>query len=164
MDLDIYGKYQKELEQLEQKIYNYCLIWECSFLDNPYLEELDKLKKKIEHYHSANELVSRGRSLHRERKYEEAIAFYDKALDGNPTLYNIWSIRGNALAASGKYAEAVTSYDKALNICQGYYPALHNRGNALAYLGKEAEARESWHNALKSKPDYMPVVSFYDPF
>lgn len=65
-------------------------------------------------------------------EFEEAIAFYDRAIELNPNYYLIWLNRGNALIALGRDEEAIANYDKALAIKLDVWVAWVNRGAAAA--------------------------------
>ncbi|MEH2167780.1 MAG: tetratricopeptide repeat protein [Nostoc sp.] len=59
---------------------------------------------------------SRGITLEKLGRYEEAIASYDQALKIKPDDYEVWNDRGNALSNLGRNEEAIASFDKALAI------------------------------------------------
>lgn len=46
------------------------------------------------------------------KKYEEAIACYDKALKIKPDYASAWFGKGSAFSSLGKYKEALKSFDK----------------------------------------------------
>lgn len=64
--------------------------------------------------------------------FEEAIAFYDRAIELNPNYYIIWLNRGNALIGLERYEEGLANYDKALAIKLDVWVAWINRGTAAA--------------------------------
>jgi tetratricopeptide (TPR) repeat protein len=88
------------------------------------------------------------------KKYEEAIAAYDKALQIKPDFHEAWNNRGNALDDLGRCEEAIASHHKALQIKPDFHEAWNNRGNALGNLGRDEEAIVSYDKALQIKPDY----------
>ena len=58
--------------------------------------------------------------LYQKGKFDEALSFYDKAIETNakdPTLYNR---RGLALCRLGRHEEAILSFDAALKIDPHY--------------------------------------------
>ncbi len=71
--------------------------------------------------------------LHRS---QEAVNYFDKALELNPNHVDAWNNKGVALANLGKHEEAIVYYDKALVIKPGDFGILVNKHNALSALGK----------------------------
>ncbi|MEM9220733.1 MAG: tetratricopeptide repeat protein, partial [Cyanobacteria bacterium P01_F01_bin.150] len=78
-----------------------------------------------------------GNLFHASKRYEEAIASYDKAIEFKPDNDAAWSNRGNALSALGRKEEAIASYDKAIEFKPDNDAAWSNRGNALSALGRK---------------------------
>ncbi len=88
------------------------------------------------------------------RRYEEAIASCDKALQIKPDYYDAWNNRGNALFNLGSFEEALACYDKAIEIKPDYHYAWDNRGLVLNNLGRYEEALACYDKAIEIKPDY----------
>ncbi|WP_293363624.1 tetratricopeptide repeat protein, partial [Microcoleus sp. CAWBG52] len=86
-------------------------------------------------------------------QYAKAIASYDKALEFQPDLHEIWYYRGNVLGKLGRLEAAIASYDKALEIKPDDEEAWYYRGNVLGKLGRLEEAIASYDKALEIKPD-----------
>ena len=82
-------------------------------------------------------------------KYEQAIEYYDNALEIDPKYALALSNKGATLDKLGKYKEAIECYDKALEIDPKYALALSNKGWALHNLGKYEQAIEYYDNALE---------------
>ena len=91
--------------------------------------------------------------LHIERRYSEAIASYDKALEIKPDYHEAWNNRGIAFYYLQRYSEAIASYDKALEIKPDDHEAWNNRGIAFYYLQRYSEAIASYDKALEIKPE-----------
>ena len=66
-------------------------------------------------------------------RYDEAIQYYDKALQIDPNDTVALNNKGVALSDLDRYDEAIQNYDKALQIDPNYTDALNNKGNALSY-------------------------------
>lgn len=79
--------------------------------------------------------------------FEGAITSYDKALEIQPNIYEVWFNRGNVLAKLGRFEEAIFSYDKAVEIQPNFQEAWHNRGNVLSNLGRWEESNTSYEKA-----------------
>jgi Tfp pilus assembly protein PilF len=85
---------------------------------------------------------------------EDALVYFERALQLEPNfppaLYN----RGNSLRKLNRPAEAVQSYDRVLQAVPHNPEVLNNRGNALRALNKLDEAHASFAAAIRHAPDY----------
>ncbi len=95
--------------------------------------------------------------LYTEKRYEEAIVSYDKALAIKPNSYSVWDDRAIAFARLKRYEEAVASYDKVLAIKPDDYRVWHKRGIALRGLKRYEEAVANYDKILSVKPNYYGV-------
>jgi len=89
---------------------------------------------------------------YRERRFEEAVANFDRALRIDPDKYKAWLYRCYALRSLGRYDDAMSSYDRAAEInpsCLGSseYPSF------VTNHGWHEKAIVSYDKALKIKPD-----------
>jgi tetratricopeptide (TPR) repeat protein len=84
---------------------------------------------------------------------EEAIKYYDKAIEIAPYLADAWYNRGVALYNLGRYEEAIESYDRALEINPKDDYNWVTKGRALYKLGRYEEAIESYDRALEINPN-----------
>jgi len=57
-------------------------------------------------------LYGKGESLYNQGKYNEAMKYYDKALELDPNYAGAWNGKGNILCCHGKYNEAMKCFDK----------------------------------------------------
>lgn len=96
--------------------------------------------------------VNKGLSLYELGRYEDAVAWCDRALETNRRLEEAWNNKGIALAAQGRHEEAVSCYDQALGINPRAQMALSNKGVALYELGRNDEALDHLDRALKIEP------------
>ena len=93
------------------------------------------------------------------RRYEDAIASYDKVLAIKPDYHKAWFNRGYALDKLGRYEEVIASYDRALQINPEYHEAWNGRGIALSSLGRNEKAIASYDRAIQINPDYYEAWS-----
>lgn len=103
-------------------------------------------------------LVEKGISLDELGKYEEAINWYDKALQIDPKDVYALHSKGVALANLGKYEEAITWYDKALAVDPKNVNALTNKGSALYNMGKKDDAFIWIDKALTIDPTNQQIL------
>ena len=85
-------------------------------------------------------------------RYEEAISYYDKALEFNSDDYWTWHNRGCVLEKLGRYEESIVSYNNALNIKSNLHQSWHSQGYVLGKLGRYEEAIKSFEKAVESYP------------
>jgi len=96
----------------------------------------------------------RGNVLLRLKRYDDAVASFDKVIELKPDYPQPYNSRGNALQALRRFDEAVESYETAIALKPDYAAAYSNRGNALQSLERFENAIESYGKAIILKPDY----------
>jgi tetratricopeptide (TPR) repeat protein len=85
---------------------------------------------------SAWECVNKGNTLSDQKKYEEAIECYDKALQFDPEYTNAWNNKGYSLGNMRKYKAAIKCFDKVLEIAPDDAYAKVAKEKAIKALGK----------------------------
>ena len=115
-------------------------------------ELISSAEQAVEFFKPGNpsDWIERGYALHVLGYYEEAIAYYDKALELEPNNYRAGNDRGVVLIKLGRYKEAIASYDKALEIKPDAYIIWANRGEDLQHSGRYKEAIVSYYKGLRS--------------
>lgn len=73
---------------------------------------------------------NKGNFLYSLRRYEEAIACYDKALEIDANYAYPWYNKGNSLAKLERYEEAIACYDNALTVSPNDPYILQNRAHS----------------------------------
>ncbi|KPJ58283.1 MAG: hypothetical protein AMS15_08795 [Planctomycetes bacterium DG_23] len=100
-------------------------------------------------------LNNKGNALYFLARYQEAIAYFDRALElTDNRAPEAWNNKGNALAELGRCEEAIECYDYALQLRPDYPEAWNNKGNTLTKFGRHEEAVKCLGTALKIKKDY----------
>jgi tetratricopeptide (TPR) repeat protein len=89
---------------------------------------------------------------HELKRFEEALASYDRALTVRPDYAQALSNRGTTLRELKRFEEALASYDRALTVRPEYAEALSNRGLVLTVLGHLSEARAALERAVELGP------------
>lgn len=127
----------------------------------PQTEEVEEEEEEEEETKSKDFTywANDGDKLFREKRYEEAVASYDKALAIKPYSYHTWGERAIALRILKRYEEAVASYDKVLAIKPDDYRVWVDRGLALYKQGKLKEAQGSFARALEIEPHDLRSLS-----
>ena len=93
------------------------------------------------------------------KRFDEALASYDRALAVQPNYAEALSNRGWTLHELKRFEEALASYDRALAVRPDYAEALSNGGTALYELKRFEEALASYDKALAVRPDYAQALS-----
>ena len=107
----------------------------------------------------ADALNNRGITLQELKRFDEALASYDRVLAIKPDYAEALNNRGNTLQELKRFDEALASYDRALAIKPDYAEAHSNRGNTLQELKRLDEALASYDRALAIKPDYAEALN-----
>ncbi|MDV2482662.1 tetratricopeptide repeat protein [Methanoculleus sp. Wushi-C6] len=97
----------------------------------------------------------RGQVCCTNRKLDEALACYDKALELSPDNPLLWRRKGFALIKAGRYAEATVCFDRALAIDPDDATAWQRRGYALACMGRKEGAVACFDQALARDPEHI---------
>lgn len=87
------------------------------------------------------------------RKYEQALAAYNKAIELQPNSHWAWLYRGSILEELGRYEEALAAYKKAIELKPNINWAWMQRGWILKNLGHYKEALAVYDKALELKAD-----------
>lgn len=89
-----------------------------------------------------------------EKRFNEAIAHYQKVLELKPEGGEAHCNLGNVLTEQARFAEAVGHYRKALELKADFAEAYYGLGNALAGQSKFDEAVRHYRKAVELKPDF----------
>ena len=93
----------------------------------------------------------------------EALAFYERATDAEPTNKQAWTSRGLALLATNQPAEAQSSFDRALAIDSDYTPAKDGKKLALQRT-RDADLQRFGREALLLEARLHRAVTKNDLF
>ncbi|HPZ09268.1 MAG TPA: tetratricopeptide repeat protein [Candidatus Eremiobacteraeota bacterium] len=100
-----------------------------------------------------SELITRGRRLIREGRYEEALECYDRYLNIESEDMERWHEKGEILKKLGQYEEGLNCYNKALEINPTYLESLIKKGELLVNQKKIKEAKGFLNRALEVYPN-----------
>ncbi len=132
------------------------------FVTDEEYEILEKLTSQLEILQDANpelpfstnDYLKQGDACFLARRYEEAIKYYDSAIQKQPDNYIAWVNRGRPLRRIGCYEEALFSYKKAIKIKIDYSMAWFGCGHALRDLERYDEAIYCYNKCLEIQPDF----------
>ena len=88
--------------------------------------------------------------MHELKRYDEALASYDRALSFRPDYAEALNNRGNTLHELKRLDEALASYDRALAVRPDDAEALNNRGVTLHELKRLRRGARKLRPALAS--------------
>jgi tetratricopeptide (TPR) repeat protein len=95
-----------------------------------------------------------GLIAHQERKFEAAIAHYQKALVLNPNHYDTHNNLAVALHEQNQIDAAIVHYEQALALKPDYADAHNNYANALRSKGRAEDAIARYRQAIAHQPNY----------
>lgn len=99
-------------------------------------------------------------NLKGEGRYDEAVNFYDEAINSDPNNFQNWKAlnsKGEALFKQGKYEEALQAYDKAIELAPDISIVWTNKGHTLKALGRADESDVAYATA-RELGDYSEWV------
>lgn len=100
---------------------------------------------------------SKGDALFQSGNNDEAIRAYDKALNLNPKLVDVWVVESAIFGTTGRYVECIHACDKALELDPRNAFAWGNKGEALKDLGRYGVAIKILDMAIEFDPNDADV-------
>ena len=94
-----------------------------------------------------------GHAKGNEGNYKGAIAAYNKAIELNPDLVDVYINRGTAKGALGDFEGAIEDFNTAIRLNPEDVSAYNNRGNAKKALGNTKEAIADYNTAIQLDPE-----------
>ena len=102
--------------------------------------------------------VNLGGYLYEERRMEEAMEHYQKAIQLNPNFPDALNDVGLALAAQGRFDEAIENYRKAIQMDPNRFEMQYDLGLALAAENRLDDAIKHYYKALQINPNLPEVL------
>lgn len=102
-------------------------------------------------------LYDKGNALAKAKKYEKAIAAYDRVIKLKSDYYEAWKGRAAALNHVQRYEESLASYERAIELSPDSFEAWYSKGWALIELERYADAYVSYEKAAQLRPDDYTV-------
>ncbi len=104
---------------------------------------------------SVNDLLTWGRVLAAQKRWAEALSFFQRATERDPNNAAVWGELGRALNGSQRYSEALIAHNRSLALNSQLAWVWKNKGFALDNLGRQEEALVAYDNALALDPNYI---------
>lgn len=109
------------------------------------------------------ELSKQALELSKQFKNEEAINIYDKAIELNPTVAQVYFNRGACKGNNFDFDGAIKDYDKAIELKPEYMEAYGNRGNAkINMFTSKGNLNPTPEQAESACEDFHKAVSLGD--
>jgi len=104
----------------------------------------------------ANEsFENKGYYSYRNKDYNSAIVYFNKALSINPLSEHLYVYRGNSWAEDKKYQYALQDYNKAIEINPYFYQAYYARGYLWSEIGNSSNAISDYTKAIDINKRYV---------
>lgn len=102
---------------------------------------------------SSNPYLKEAYRLYTQRRLNEALVQYDRALKVDDRNATAWQGRGLTQALNGQHREALASFEQALKLDPGLIIALNGKGTALNMLHRNQEALDIFDRAILIEKD-----------
>jgi len=104
---------------------------------------------------SAPECEERGAATLAERQHVKALAWFEEALQKDPSRAASWCGKGESVFALGRLGEALAAFDRALQADPEFALARFDKACAEDRLGRGEEAARSFEEFLGAAPPHM---------
>ena len=102
--------------------------------------------------------INRGIILAGQKKYDDALRDYNKAIELNPDFPKGYSNRGVLLKDLKRYDESLSDYNKAIELLPNYAIPYNNRGVLFKILNRLDEALNDYNRAIALLPNYPDAL------
>ncbi|BBM82210.1 serine/threonine-protein kinase [Candidatus Uabimicrobium amorphum] len=100
---------------------------------------------------------NRGRIFEELKKYKQAMADYDTALQLSPKYVDVYHAKATIYDIWQKYESALREYRKIMVINPDYMPAYFNSASTYEKLGNISQAFVNYNKALQLAPDHSQI-------
>ena len=98
-------------------------------------------------------LKEKGNALFKEKRYADAIKFYEKALDINSSIEVLYSNKGTCKKCLKEYKDAINDYKKALELNPKNTKNMNRLASVYIIVGQIGEAKLLQEKALNLEPN-----------
>lgn len=104
---------------------------------------------------SASDLIIRGIALRGQKKYDDALKLFERAVQLDSNSANAWFNVGYSHDAVGDFPQALVAWDRAINLDRDNAAAWTNKGSTLLKLQRYQEALDAFMTAIRIKDTYV---------
>lgn len=148
------GRYEEAIACLKEVLEidpNYKMARESMQVFQKAIERENRTNNAIEASELCDVVITGDRLLEL-GKPDEALIYYNKALEMDPKSALLWINKGTSLAAQGRHKEALTCFKQATKLDPGEAKAWYNSSISLGILGRIEEALNCCEEAIKIEP------------
>lgn len=102
---------------------------------------------------NAEQWLSKAFTFRRLKRYEEALAAYDQAIQLNPYCVEAYKDKGSTLYELRRYEEALAAFVRVTQLASKDADAWHSKGNVLYKLRRYNEALAAYTQAIQLHPE-----------
>ncbi|MBP5977713.1 tetratricopeptide repeat protein [Brasilonema sp. CT11] len=151
----LYALQAMEDDDEDPRVAAYWQEYENCFEKKDYANALRYAEKLVLIRGQAEDWLEQGRCLNGLKRYEEALASFDKAISLDFNFAKAWGRRGESLNNLQYYENALVSLDKAISLDPYFARAWANRGDVLDNLQCYEYALVSLDKAIGLDPNYV---------
>lgn len=107
--------------------------------------QLNKRRKITEFFEKGNTYFEKG-------DYENAMKAYNKSIDLNPEVPEVYNNLGNTFMKRGEFEKAISTYEKAIDLNPGIAYAYNNLAIAFDKIGNYGHMKRKWN------PKMLPYI------
>src|SRR5580698_122737 len=119
-----------------------------------YDHAVEWISRAIRQDPRAEYLYSLGTALRHQKRFEEAVSVFDKAVQLKPDKAALWIALGRALVDLERKSEALLSFQHALSLNPHSWDAAHESGALLNQMGRREEALAHFMRCAELRPNH----------
>jgi tetratricopeptide (TPR) repeat protein len=108
---------------------------------------------------SVDDLLTQGNAQYSQKKYAEALPFFQRATQLDPNNFEAWITLANTLNQLQRFAEALAADERATTLDPNHFVAWFNTASTLISLKRYAEALSAAERGTTLAPDFSDAWS-----
>ncbi|MGB5632178.1 MAG: tetratricopeptide repeat protein [Waterburya sp.] len=161
--IDYYSNGLKKLPNTKGQVRNFEQVWlkkaKAQRHLGMYEEALQTCTRALKYHQSPQLWNCKALTFYSLKKYESAIASYNKAIKIDPENVWLWNNRGEAYTRLKQFDQAIFDFNKAISLDPNRSFVPRNNLGKLYYEQQEyQQAIEAYIEALAIKSDYLPAL------
>ncbi|MBF0542251.1 MAG: tetratricopeptide repeat protein [Nitrospirae bacterium] len=107
----------------------------------------------------AEDWFNSGLNYYNEKRFQDAINSFKKAIKFNPKYADAYFNKGSAYCNLGSFQQAIKDFNKAIELDPEITDAYYNRGTAYNRLGNHEQAIKDFNKALELDPELIEAYN-----